>query len=166
MTTILIKLLPSVIGNKSKTGFALVLMMALSLSETRTATGIGTQPRDVFYEKAYCLSEAGRVVEVDPSKSKIPQVQNRNGGWIIQLDFDHLRGLSDTTARFLFTRACFEASANDSRRPLSRNIECDVLKYISRRQKSGHEEVNLIVQDLLDLRLKEADQIARRLNAC
>ncbi len=155
---------PSVV-NQVRIGLLSALFVAIALIGSSTVVA---QPRDVYFEKAYCATERGRSVrvQIDRSDSNIPNVITSNGRPVIQLNFSRLRTYLEVTARFLFARACFEASAIDARRLPPRELECEVIRYIARRYNTGRRALNTIAKELLDLYDEKAERIARKLYGC
>ncbi len=143
-----------------RAGFLCALLVTYMLALGSDAVAM---PRDVYFEKTYCTTERGRRVKVESSNDHvIPQVERHLDRLVIKLNFEALRNFRTSTARFLFTRACVEASAMEAG-GWTGNLECQTLKFIAQRYKVGFEEVNEIIEDL---RNSSAAKFALRLNDC
>lgn len=139
---------------------------SLSAITLLTASAVYAQPRDVFFEKTYCATEQGRGVAFFDSNDEIPRAVRQDGRLVIQGSLARLQKVHESTARFLFTRACFEASAKDANRRISSQLDCDVLQFIARRYGTGSTDLNTIAEDLLNMRNATTERIAKHLYGC
>lgn len=124
------------------------------------------QMRDAYFEKRYCADVRGAPIAIQSGLvGDIPRVEGLESDVSIVVDWIKLNRFRLSTQRFLFVRACIEASAKRLQQSIPPDIDCTSTQFLVRRYKMRPSEVYDIVDDLM--RGSEyAVQIGRVVSRC